>query len=389
MPALHSLNASARSHTDFVAVLDPRTGASTRLALAGLADARGLSVHGMDVVPSAADPAELFVYLVNHRPAADGTATDPSVEVFRTIHGGRVLEHVRTYADAGVMRSPNDVVGAPDGQSFWFTNDGSHLRGFAVRPRPSPRMRVLFPLTLPPLSSSRSQHAAQIYLGTARGSIGFCSAAGGCRFAAEKIQGANGLARVSDDVFFLGNALRGELRVLERQADDSLVVTDLIKHGASTPFPPSHFPLLTFIRGAGIDMPVDNLSVDKDGAVWAAGEIALFTPPTALAAEHVPVSRIPGFPKGLDLMRKHFPNPSLPAATTAIRITLNTGRSAFFGEKYKLEKVRGGIPYKATPLTCTSRTGVRERRNGGGVGHDDRGPRRGAGQADHEWSVCG
>ena len=137
MPALHSLNASARSRDDYVAVHDPRTATTTRLALAGLADARGLSVHGMDVVPSSANPAELFVYLVNHRPRTDAGAgsTDPSVEVFRTTLGARVLQHVRTYADAAVVRSPNDVVGAPDGQSFWFTNDGSHLRGFAVRPR--------------------------------------------------------------------------------------------------------------------------------------------------------------------------------------------------------------------------------------------------------------
>jgi arylesterase/paraoxonase len=67
------------------------------------------------------------------------------------------------------------------------------------------------------------------------------------------------------------------------------------------------------------DLPMDNLSVDKDGAVWAAA-----------------------FPKGKDLIEKHIPDPlNNPSATTAVRITLNTGsRSAFFGEKYKVEKVR-------------------------------------------------
>jgi hypothetical protein len=32
----------------------------------------------------------------------------------------------------------------------------------------------------------------------------------------------------------------------------------------------------------------------------------------------------------------HFRDPQVPSASTALRITLNTGRSAFFGEKYKV-----------------------------------------------------
>lgn len=38
-------------------------------------------------------------------------------------------------------------------------------------------------------------------------------------------------------------------------------------------------------------------------------------------------------------MHGHFRDPSIPAASSALRITLNTGRSAFFGEKYKIDKV--------------------------------------------------
>lgn len=63
-------------------------------------------------------------------------------------------------------------------------------------------------------------------------------------------------------------------------------------------------------------MPIDNLSVDKNGAVWGAG-----------------------FPQLQDVAKRHFLNSTIPGASTALRIKLNTGRSAFFGEKYKVDKV--------------------------------------------------
>lgn len=70
---------------------------------------------------------------------ASHVGADPSIEVLRTTVtvGSGVLRYVRTYGDTAVMLSPNDVVGAPDGRSFWFTNDGTHLRGLAVRVTPS------------------------------------------------------------------------------------------------------------------------------------------------------------------------------------------------------------------------------------------------------------
>jgi hypothetical protein len=62
-------------------------------------------------------------------------------------------------------------------------------------------------------------------------------------------------------------------------------------------------------------IPQDNLSVDADGGLWAAG-----------------------MPKTADRVRQHFARPEIPSASTALWITLNTGRSAFFGEKYKVTK---------------------------------------------------
>jgi hypothetical protein len=106
--------------------------------MSGFADPRGYSAHGMDVVSSSTHPGELWVYLVNQRPKSRegtgaGLGTDPSVEVFRMRSvEAEEMEHVAT-VDSPLMQSPNDVVGSADGTHFWFTNDGSHLTGFAVR----------------------------------------------------------------------------------------------------------------------------------------------------------------------------------------------------------------------------------------------------------------
>lgn len=213
-PALHFLNASARARDDYVAVLDPASGGVTRLALNGLDDARGLNTHGMDVVPSARNPAELFVYLVNQRPRVEDEGrehaeVDASVEVFSYIIGGHTLTHVRTYSDSTVMRAPNDVVGSPSGSAFWFTDDGTTARGW----------RALL----------------RIYTPKADTHVGYCSVDKGCKIAAGKLPYSNGIARGVDgaaDVFYVASSLRAEVRVLERQADESLVVTDVIKHGS-------------------------------------------------------------------------------------------------------------------------------------------------------------
>lgn len=62
---------------------------------------------------------------------------------------------------------------------------------------------------------------------------------------------------------------------------------------------------------------MDNVAIDENGALWVAGF------PSALAyVDHVQSCG------------------SNPAPSTAFRMTLNTGRSAFFGEKFKIDKVR-------------------------------------------------
>jgi arylesterase / paraoxonase len=131
-PALLLLNASGRSQEDYIATYDPKNAHITRLKLSGLPS--GLSVHGMDVVPSASNPKELFVYLVNHQhfigkdPLEFGA--NSTIEIFKTRVGGQTLTHLHT-VHSPVIITPNDLVGSPDGKSFHFTNDARSKTGLA------------------------------------------------------------------------------------------------------------------------------------------------------------------------------------------------------------------------------------------------------------------
>jgi arylesterase/paraoxonase len=133
-PALDRLNASGRSEFDYVATYDPRTDAINQLSFSGPLSPGGISLHGMDVVPSSDDSSLLYVYLVNHRKPISADArtigADSVIEVFKTRIGSSTLEHLRTFQDPAVVITPNDVVGSPDGKSVHFTNDHRLKTGF-------------------------------------------------------------------------------------------------------------------------------------------------------------------------------------------------------------------------------------------------------------------
>lgn len=69
-----------------------------------------------------------------------------------------------------------------------------------------------------------------ILLRTAVSSIGYCHVEEGCKFATSKVHDANGIASVND-TFYVTNSLKGSVTVLERQSDNSLVLTDVIPTG--------------------------------------------------------------------------------------------------------------------------------------------------------------
>ncbi|KAK2464159.1 hypothetical protein APHAL10511_003616 [Amanita phalloides] len=270
IPAVGRLNASAASRNDYVALYDPSTSTTTRLSIANFNSDRGLSLHGMDIVPSSADPNHLFIYLINHRAPLNGqlanlVGADSAVEIFETHVGSSVLTHIKTVEHPTII-TPNDLVGFGDGNSFYVTNDHGEKLGFR---------RELEPF------------------GRASSSVVYCHIDKGCKFAITKLQGSNGIARASNDTFYVASCARGALYVLERQNHDDLVLSEVIK----------------------TDRFLDNVAIDTNGAIWAAG----FTTFTTVF--------------------KHFADPSIPSPSSALRITINTGPQAFYGEKYRVDKV--------------------------------------------------
>ncbi|KAL1710422.1 hypothetical protein EV121DRAFT_275630 [Schizophyllum commune] len=313
LPALNYYNASARSGNDYIALYDPTADSFIKLDVIGLDDPRGLSLHGMDVVPSSEEPETLWVYLVNHRPPVESAQTsaesglahseDPSIEIFTTRAGSSELRHVRTVADPVVLHSPNDVAGSPDGKEFWFTNDMKDVDGWKAK--------------------------LYMILQVAATSVGHCHVDRGCKIALDKMPGANGIVRLPSDWagdkrdaakdgsgehktrLMLGSATRPEVRILEQQANNTLEVVEVYTHGeivVSSPFKPSSaYDIQCPTYGSNLlslDLPLDNLTVDKRGTVWAAG-----------------------FPKGADLISKHIPDPlNNPSASTAVRVSCGSGK---------------------------------------------------------------
>ncbi|KAF8891635.1 hypothetical protein BD779DRAFT_1512224 [Infundibulicybe gibba] len=287
-PAVGKLNPAGASFDDYVATYDLQTSRVTRLQLHNFTSSRGLSLHGMDVVPSISNPEELWVYLVNHRKPLQVDSTilgaDSAIEIFKTMVGSHVLEHIQTIEDP-VINTPNDIVGFGDGSSFYFTNDHGSKTGLV-------RQLDLF--------------------GWASTSVGYCKLGHGCKYAVTGMHANNGIARAQNDTFYVANCVFGGISILERQGDDTLVITDTVKAGE-------------YIFRQWLDIPhpcqcadrgFDNVMVDADGVVWAAG-----------------------LSKAMTLLFKHFNNPSIPSPSSALRISINTGPASFYGEKYRVDKV--------------------------------------------------
>ncbi|CAE6474304.1 unnamed protein product [Rhizoctonia solani] len=227
MPTLDALNATAvltRSIPDYLATYDINTGAITRLIVKGLADPRGLNLHGMDVVPDETDPMVLWMYLVNHRPQLDSEykGADSVIEIFKTRTGEDYVEWVQTVEDAQVMVTPNDIVGGRNGKEFWFTNDNGVKVG------------------------SRRHLDAMLWLKTTF--VGYCHVTHGCKRASVPLYGSNGITRASDGSILVGSYRVGQITVHKPKKDKTL----------------------EYVRKIRTDFPLDNLALSADGSIIAA-----------------------------------------------------------------------------------------------------------------------
>jgi len=99
--------------------------------------------------------------------------------------------------------------------------------------------------------------------------------------------------RAQNGTVYVADAKLGQIHVLEEQNDHSLVLVDAI----------------------AMDRFIDNLSMDTNDALWAAG-----------------VADGLAFISAFNDLKKVAPS-------SAFRVTKNVGNEAFFGEKLKVEKV--------------------------------------------------
>ena len=186
-----------------------------------------LDTVGFDV--QVLDSAKLRLLLTNIRPPVDenrryldakrygGNAT---IEVFEMERSSREMKHVKTIA-SDAIQTPNKPASAGNG-AFVVTNDMSGKIG----------LRKEFDL----------------FLGG--GSLAYCSAAGTCHVAADKgFAYPNGIVRGHDGLYYVPNSFTNKIKVMDLRPDLTLREIDAITIG----------------------MPVDNLNVDANGDIWAAG----------------------------------------------------------------------------------------------------------------------
>ena len=83
------------------------------------------------------------------------------------------------------------------------------------------------PLKLTFRQRRNEQHA----FGLATTSVVYCHTDSGCKFAITKLQSTNGIVDAKNGTIYVANAVGGGVYVLERQTDNSLVLSEYIKTG--------------------------------------------------------------------------------------------------------------------------------------------------------------
>ncbi|KAG9228325.1 hypothetical protein BJ875DRAFT_250164 [Amylocarpus encephaloides] len=235
LPAIGHLNASGRGLKDRIAVLDTR--GPGRLAariqwlsienFSGINGDATLNLQGFDIRADK-HTNTLRILLINHRPPISETTgelldasklgANSTIELFQTTVGGSSMRHVRTYSNE-VIQTPNRVAWINE-HSFVFTNDHSSKVG---------RTRVL-----------------ELALGG--GSVGYCDGHR-CNIAySSGLNGPNGLVRGLDGLIYVPNTVGRKIQVLSLSEDHKLQ---------------------NLYEIANL-LPLDNLSVDENGNIFAA-----------------------------------------------------------------------------------------------------------------------
>jgi SMP-30/Gluconolactonase/LRE-like region len=226
-----------------------------RLSLPGYIGAKGhekeIDLHGFDA--EAIDESTLRFFVINHRPPINSTSGKPldahahglnsTVEVFHLTRGTNDLKWEKTFSYPDVIKTPNRVAATGEG-GFVATND--HLsKGNSSAPS------LYWPFLT---QGNETVHwSRQLELVTGGGSLAFCSSSS-CHLATgNTIKHPNGLTRSHHDgLYYVPSSTDGYIRAYRLD-------------------PPSASPRkLRLVQEIFVGMPMDNLAVDANGAIWAA-----------------------------------------------------------------------------------------------------------------------
>ncbi|KAL8747286.1 MAG: hypothetical protein Q9190_000830 [Brigantiaea leucoxantha] len=239
-PPVEKFNVSAHSiGDDHISVLNIDTPGDDglyglrRLVTSGYVGSTGdasLTLHGFDV--EVLDGARLRFWMVNHQPPisdehgrkqfldAERYGANSTVEVFDVIRGDDQLLWVKTINDEAIV-TPNKIAVTEDG-GFLVTNDHSAKIG----------LRRKFELF------------------NGGGNIAHCSSASLCHtIATSGFNYPNGMIRGADGLYYIPSSFIDNIRVMR--------LTDQLD--------------LEEVHSIYVGMPVDNLSVDQAGDIYAAG----------------------------------------------------------------------------------------------------------------------
>jgi len=218
-----SLTNSTGAGKDYLAVFDPSAGTSKHLPLVRFDTKTGLSTAGFDVVSASEEPNHVFVYAINNRKSEGHVLVDgPNsvVEIFKSDASGFKLSYVATVKDP-LIGMPNDIIGAPDGKSFFLTTDAKTKGSWG--------------------------RFADILFGRENTFVTWCHVEDGCKVVARRLRTASGIARGPQGEIYIANMFASSISVFEEQADHSLMLTDTIPVGGGA---------------------LDGISVDADGALF-------------------------------------------------------------------------------------------------------------------------
>lgn len=232
-PGGNNYNVSGRAREDHITVLDidhPGPDGLYGLRQLHLSGFDGdLDLHGFDVQKIAGSDTLRF-WLINHRPPIDPSTghfldgnvvgANSTIEVFDLNDASEALQYVKTIASDAII-APNSLAISEDGMGAVITNDHDTKVG---------RFRDL-----------------EMLYGS--GSLAYCRFdSGKCDIAASKsFAFPNGIVRDRNGFYYVANSLSGSVTV-HIMENDRLVHIDSIPLG----------------------YPIDNLSIDTEGSLFAA-----------------------------------------------------------------------------------------------------------------------